>query len=554
MTRINFIYMKLELVNHEITHSKVERYSYEHERSFLKGGVDMKRFIRSKKLIFIHEDGSISNFFFDLSLESIKSFMIDKNTKYRSYNISNYLYSNYKTINRLSDIYNNKTIQLVYQVAENIRNEINNIRCIVNSDTHGDLLMFLLPYVVSNSILNISINNDSISYHTFNSGIIHINNGDYFIDKNLIRNNRSLSEEVHSQFGQPANIIIQTFLFAFLTDSLSYRFYAYFMMGNHDKHFFSSKPIIQISYITKMNNLYTFNNEVYKQNKIAESKHLDLNIPDIDLMTTPDNYQYVDNNSLIDNICSRIFIRISEEYYLFQHGLYKSKRDVIENSIVSLSISARDLISTDIDVFVYKFNDKDIRYEDLYETEINPYKDKNESTFNVKEEEDKLLKEIIDFNDAVSTRFNDISINYIPIIILGHNRHYEFLKYYNIPQLNYKDNNFDFKGLDNVGQPQKLEVLYAKEILNDLKSESKIFTKTYSIDMLYNSSLVEFEKNINIAKKITEDYPFRIKGGNDNFRILILFIIFIVLIIICLCYMNGCRGIKRRVISSHQLK
>ena len=558
MQRVNFQYMKIIFKDKQLKCENIESYSYTHDKLLLSGGVDMKRYIQSKKLIFIHNNGDITNLFFDLPISLIDTFMSSEVEFSLMMSFSNSLLSEYENDSLLlKNLYNQKTFILLYNLAELIRNQIKDISVIINSDCHGDLVMFLLPYVISNSIYDINLKYESdkirIAYLTNHTRTIHVNAGDYFADTNYLRNAKpEFKHEVEVNICYPCNTVIQTFLFSILSDSLSYRINAYFIMGNHDKHFFLRKPSIKASYQTRVNNIKSLNEGIEYFNRMSEIKGLDIRIhsTDISIFQIPryPNFQYINNDSLIDNMSVKIFLRIGEQFIFVKHALFKINMTDLEKSISSLGIIHRDIIDENKDVFVYKFDQKQIIYDEIYEKPINIYKDKTEKVLNIKNEEMSLLREISEFNKSCKERFLDFEMKYIPLIILGHNRHYEFLKFYKQLLTNNK-NDINFNLIDNAGQTRRLEVLYAKEVLNGLNDISTIFCNSYCSDMLNNSTVSEYIKSL--KTKIINNLPYfnRLKGGSNNFNQLIIIFILIIIIIICLHFIRGYRNTEINTIS-----
>lgn len=293
MQRVNFQYMKIIFKDKQLKCENIESYSYTRDKLLLSGGVDMKRYIQSKKLIFIHNNGDITNLFFDLPISLIDTFMSSEVEFSLMMSFSNSLLSEYENDSLLlKNLYNQKTFILLYNLAELIRNQIKDISVIINSDCHGDLVMFLLPYVISNSIHDINLKYESdkirISYYTTRTNVIHVNAGDYFADTNYLRNSKpEFKHEVEVNICYPCNAVIQTFLFSVLSDSLSYRINAYFIMGNHDKHFFLRKPSIKASYQTRVNNIKSLNEGIEYFNRMSEIKGLDIRIHSTDASVFP---------------------------------------------------------------------------------------------------------------------------------------------------------------------------------------------------------------------------------------------------------------------------
>ena len=563
----NITYQLLDIVyeRHKFIISKNSaKYTYRHEyrklSDFIRGGVTMTEWKEANKLLFIYDDNTILFLYLRLRLNEINKAISDEALPIIAYSTEGYLKSEYRNISKIKTPYrfNNKAFQISYHIANLIRANVNikGLSTIVNSDCHGDAMLFMLPYVLSRAIININISDDyRLTYYTKFSNIIHINNGDYYIDTNHIHDYKKIRDYIYVRCCMTANKVIQTLMLSILSDSIDYRFRAYFIMGNHDKLSILKDSILWISNETKLNNM---------NSSILMDKYLDAlctarGKPYKPVFSTTDiilsDNNIVNTDSLINNICIYMYLDIKGRLYLFQHGILKpfSKMTDDERLISDPRLISYDPIDMNRDVYCLKMNKEMISYEHIYEKKIEIDTTKND--INLVEAQKCFVNQIIAFKMFYKP---DEEID-MPIIIVGHNRNYDFLKLHKYSKLMI-DGMFNEKITQNI-QSSINDVLLAKIILNDATSNELktdlMFDELFSIDSYYDSSIVEALKNMSSSwnkalsfeeKKSFVDssfsYPYYIpistlKGGTND-RLLIYFIIitFIIITVISIITYN----------------
>lgn len=572
MYSITYQLLDIKYVNHKfIVTDKSDKHTYYHEfhklNNYLTGGINMTEWKEARKLLFIYNDKSLLFLYINLRLKEIKKAIDDKMLTYINYSTTGYLKSEYRNMNRLQTEYdfNNKSFQIAYHIGNLIRRNIKmeDLSAIVNSDCHGDNMQFILPYVISKSIINFNITKDyKLTYYTKFNNIIHINNGDYYVDTNHIHKMPMVAGYIYDKCCRTANKVIQTLMLSILSDSICYRLRAYFIMGNHDKLSFLKDSVLWISNETKINNVNSSIMMDRYLSQLCDMRKIDYKMKyDIRSVSINSN-NVINTDTLIDNICIYLYLNIGNQIYLFQHGILKplSKMKEEERLISDPRLISYELIDMFRDVYCLKMNRDIIEYRRIYETEIDiDTIDTIGSNVNLLEVQQQFIKQIFEFKTIFK---HDVDMN-LPIIIVGHNKNYDFLKlhqYKNKRVQLMNKNVFDESHIqDNRNETN--DILLAKIILNDstsheLKSDL-IFDELFSIDSYYDSSIVEALKDLNLKlanqekksfdeKKQLVDrefsYPYYIqklslKGGADcNMLILILILVFIIIIVVLIVY------------------
>lgn len=564
MYKIEYQLLDIAYRNHRfIQTEKSAKYAYRHSfhrlNDYIAGGINMQEWKEASKLMLIYKDKTMLFLYLNLKLKEIEKAISDEQLPQINYSTKGYLKSEYQNTNKTKTKYdfNNKAFQIAYHIGNLIRANIEtkDIAVIANSDCHGDVVQFILPFVISKTIVNFHITNDyKLTYYTKLNNIIHINNGDYYIDTNHIRNQPLISKHIYNRCCTTANKTIQTLMLSILSDSVCYRLRAFFVMGNHDKLSFLRESVLWISDETKVNNAYTstiMDRYLYYLcdllKKDYEMKY------DLRRISLSDNH-IINTDSLINNICVYLYLNISGQLYLFQHGILKPFEQMkdVERLISNPKLISYEPVNTFTDIYCLKLNENLVDYRRIYETEIDI--DTIGSNIDLLDTQKRFIDQILQFKTIFKS---DLDMN-LPIIIVGHNRNYDFLKLHKYKRI-MKGNVFN-EGIVQDIKNDINDVLLAKIILNDatsheLKTEL-IFDDLFSIDSYYDSTMVKALKDLNTTlqnnktlsveeKKTlinkTFSYPYYIpklslKGGtirNLFIYIVVVFIIIVVIAIIC---------------------
>lgn len=497
-----------------------------HRKEIHIGGFDADDIASTQRVLLVYDKNTTVILYLKIHVENIDFSKLKLDTYTKSST------SRYKHHLRYIDRFVPNTFLLIENIAKELISAINKslfsfnktLKLISVSDTHGDVLLFLLPLFMSNMIINLKIDSNTISFNTFNSNIVYINNGDFYSQTTSQYIKDEIKIKRLNRLREYSDELIGLLVFIFSIETTYKHLNAYFILGNHDKELLTRHIAIEL-------------NDSMKQVLVNRARELFIKEASKILDSASEQqiaiFKQVLNNewslfhsrfdelSIIDCLDISVCVAFENRMFLFQHGIFNTTIDRELSVLAKPQLAYIDTIN-DIEIIRTPILQPGVNILKLLKSDFHFY---NDTKFDLNESINYFIER---FRSLYVTKFDSVNI------VLGHRKGYALLndeRYYKNKKIQVRGfgNKYITEFNDMLGkQKQHNQDIFDNIIKN--KESSNLFDCVICLDSIDNSLMNSFLYNS--SSKDLNYYLYKIEGGAINRYYLALIIIVIVIIVI----------------------
>lgn len=529
------VYVKVSLKSGIEVHVHPFVHNSRRNVTIIGGEIDYVKILGSQKILLLFDEKTTVILYMKIHLDEIDWSLIPD-----FHVISKSSLSVYHHQMRYIDRIHPKTFILIERIGTLIREQLmkldflqeKQLKCISVSDVHGDIILFLLPLFLSESISNLKVD-ENLSFNIHKNNCIFIGNGDYFAQSvsQYVRDTSSETYKFLNEERKPYDELIEHLIHIFNYETKFQRLNAHFIMGNHDRILLTNSLDIRIDDDMKRT-LFNSIRSFIIDNSSFIIKNGDIDKINILKWILDGRYwllhDKLDNKALIDCLNISICLKFDGRMYLFQHAPFGEK---LPKTLISLKFPSNCIYEKPDELLIFPLLQTGINLKDLTDERTILFTD---NKFNYDESIQYFLKRFISFGATYSGNIN---------IILGHHAGYSLMnqdKYspisiVNIPRVGKIEMRFFNDNLFRAQQPED----QFKSIMNNHENGT-IYDSLICLDGLNNSLMNTYLQSFRNNETTPIHFPLtnssNFKGGNKKsqpiFKILICLLLFLSLILI----------------------